>query len=97
MLPGRIEPSYKSLREAVERALTEGVIRAQQAVFVERLRTYWEIGGHLQAHLDAAGTAYGDQTVKQLSIDVKVSRQVLYDALKFRQVFPIVPAQGQLT
>ena len=92
----RLDASYKNLREAVEHALTEGVVRAQHAVFGERLRTYWEVGGLLQTHLNAAGI-YGDQTVRQLSTDVKISRQVLYDALKFRQLFPIVPAQGLLT
>ncbi len=96
-IPDKHNRSYKNLREGVERALTEGVVRAQQAVFVERLHTYWEIGGHLRTHLDTVGAVYGEQTIKQLSSDVKVSPQVLYDAVKFRQVFPIFPTKGNLT
>ena len=69
-IPDKHNRSYKNLREGVERALTEGVVRAQQAVFVERLHTYWEIGGHLRTHLDTVGAVYGEQTIKQLSSDV---------------------------
>jgi endonuclease YncB( thermonuclease family) len=91
------EASYRTLVDAVERALTEGILRARESVMAERVRTYWEIGGYLQKHLDATGISYGDQTVQQLSVEVKVSHQVLYDSLNFRRLFPKFPAQGILT
>jgi endonuclease YncB( thermonuclease family) len=97
MVVERYEASYRDLRDAVQRALAEGILRAQKAVTVERVRTYWEIGGYLQKHLDLTDSSYGDQAVKQLSFDVKISRQVLYDSLKFHCLFPKVPAKGLLT
>ena len=88
---------YNRLRKSVERMLSEGLVRAEQAVFNERLRTYWEVGDHLNAYLESADTAYGDQTIARLSGDVGISRRILYDALKFRRLAPKVPTEAHLT
>jgi len=92
-----IDTTYLDLRKTVERTLAEGIVRAEQAIFRERLRTYWEIGGVLQVYLERNGREYGDTTIKRLSGDVNLSQVVLYDALKLRRLLNIFPAQEILT
>ena len=90
--------SYRPLRAQLERILQEGKARAARAVERELVRTYWQVGDALHRHLlgnqDRAG--YGEQLMVQLSRDLDIRKQRLYEMLKFRRLFPKVRARGLL-
>lgn len=88
---------YAELRRVVRQTLAEGVARAEEAVYRERIRTYWEVGNHLEGYLQTVEGDYGDRIVDRLAKDVGLSRRILYDALRFRRLAPKVPVQAQLT
>ena len=97
----RRDPStqdYNGLRTRVAGILEEGKNRAARAVERELVRTYWQVGDvlhrHLLANQDRAG--YGEQLVVQLSNDLEIRKQRLYEMLKFRRLFPKVRAIGLL-
>ena len=89
---------YRSLRTRVTGILQEGKTRAARAVERELVRTYWQVGDvlhrHLLANQERAG--YGDQLMVQLSQDLEIRKQRLYEMLKFRRLFPKVHARGLL-
>ena len=66
---------YNTLRRDVERTLSEGIVRAKQAVNNARLRTYWEVGDRLDRYLESVEADYGEQTVTRLARDVRLSRR----------------------
>ena len=89
---------YRGLKTQVAGILQEGKNRAARAVERELVRTYWQVGDALHRHLlanqDRAG--YGEQLILQLSNDLEIRRQRLYEMLKFRRLFPKVRARGLL-
>ena len=90
-------PGYRTLQTKVRSILSEGLERAQRVVEQERIRTYWELGGVLDAYLEEHGSGYGDYVYKMLSSDTDISARVLYDTVIFHRIFRIVPAQANLT
>ncbi|HUR58504.1 MAG TPA: DUF1016 N-terminal domain-containing protein [Opitutaceae bacterium] len=86
--------TYAQLKRLVEDTLLAGQRRIEQA----KIRTYWEAGRHIDAHLFAHRdrAEYGGQVISRLSRDLNAPRTTLYDCLKFFRYFPIVRGRGQL-
>ncbi len=91
--------TYSALRGEVAKVLSAGKERARQAVEREKVRTYWEVGGLIQAHLLAikAKAGYGDQVIARMAKDVGISERILYESLRFHRSFPILHARSKLT
>jgi endonuclease YncB( thermonuclease family) len=89
--------SYTELRTQVARILSEGKERARRAVEHERVRTYWEVGGVLNAFLAAHDSVYGKRVMKKLAVAVDLSERLLYDMADMRQKLKILPARAKLT
>ena len=91
--------SYPSLLEEILRLLEQGRERARLAVGREKVRTYWQVGRVLSAHILANGdrAGYGDQVVARLASDVKIHERRLYEALRLYQYFPILRTSAELT
>ena len=91
--------TYSVLSDEIAQILSVGKERARQAVEREKARTYWEVGGLLQAHLveNKGRTGYGKQLIPRLAKAVGVSERVLYESLQFHRNFPILRARAELT
>ena len=91
--------TYSALRDEVAKVLSAGKERARQAVEREKARTYWQVGGLIQAHLLVinAKAAYGDQVMGRLAKAVGISERILYESLRFHRSFPILHARSKLT
>ena len=91
--------NYETLLNRVRKVLAEGRARAKRALEHEEVRTWWEaaqiINKDLRAHDGRA--AYGKQVVPKLAADLGVSKEYLYDILRFQRTFPIVDSSPQLT
>ena len=61
------------------------------------METYWHIGDALQIHFHGEPRAeYGQQIVRNLSKDTRLSESLLWDVLLFRRSLPRLPAPGVL-
>ena len=91
--------TYAELRKQVEKVLTQGRERAKRAVEEEKIRTYWETGRLIEAHIlhHKKRAGYGDRVIRRLSRDFSMSRTLLYYILEFARAYPIVQPVGQLT
>lgn len=89
-----VPKTYAELRRGVETALHEG----QQAVELARLRTYWETGRLINAHvLHHRGRAdYGAQVLVRLADELNTAKTTLYQCTLFARQFPIFRARGKL-
>ena len=95
-LPSR-DAGYTSLLERMREILAEGRERARLAVESERVRTYWEGGDVLRAHLQERDPQYGEQVLKKLSVDVGLAERLLYEMLELRDRFPKLAPGPKLT
>lgn len=90
---------YKTLLARVRKALFEGRLRAKTALEREEVRTWWEaariVNRDLRNHRGRA--RYGEEVVLKLAGDLGVSKDYLYDILRFQRAFPIVDSSQQLT
>jgi len=87
---------YDSLLEDVKKILSEGKERAQFAVELERVRTYWKAGGVLKAHLQDRDAQYGDQVVEKLSVDTGLAARQIYEMVQLRKQFVNLPTSAKL-
>ncbi|MDP2653495.1 MAG: DUF1016 N-terminal domain-containing protein [Candidatus Omnitrophota bacterium] len=77
--------AYAALVLKVKKTLVEG----QQRIEQERVRTYWEAGRLIHAHiLKYERARRGQETVKRLAQDLGVSDTVLHRCVKFVQKYP---------
>lgn len=94
-----VPADYPALLNQVRKVLAKGRARAKAALEREEVRTWWEaarlVNGHLRAHDGRA--AYGKKVVPKLAGDLGVSKDYLYDILRFQRAFPIVDSSQQLT
>lgn len=91
------DKGYAELLERVQGQILAGRERVRQLVEQETVRLYWELGGTLGEFLESVDKTYGRNVVKRLSEDIQISGQILYDAVKFRTLFPIFPTWGKLS
>ena len=63
-----LSPSeYETLRDEVVGVITSGKKRAQRAVEMEKVRTYWEIGAVLHRRLEERDETFARQILLRLS------------------------------
>jgi endonuclease YncB( thermonuclease family) len=84
--------NYATLRKKVRETLMLGQARIER----EKIRTYWEAGklihAHILHHKERAG--YAARTLPKLAHDIGVHESLIYRCLQFAENFPIL-ARGQ--
>ena len=97
-----LEPSpktYSDLKREIRLAIHRGKERAEIAVQQEKVRTCWEIGrlidAHVLQHKKRAG--YAQSVLVKLAKDLALDRSELYFMLEFAQANPIVCPGRQLS
>ena len=91
--------SYRTLLLEIEKVLAEGRLRARQAIEEEKVKTYWQVGKLINEHLRLKGgrAVYGQQVIRRLAADLKISERLLWDILRFQRTFDIVQTSAELT
>lgn len=89
--------AYGELLDRVRGQVLAGLERVRRLVERETTRLYWEIGGSVGDFLKSVGKSYGHQVVSHLASDTEISTQILYDAVRFRTLFPNFPTWGNLS
>ena len=90
---------YRKLRDRVLATLEEGKERAKEAVELERVKTYWQVGKHIQEHILANSdrAQFGKQVIGRLATDTGMAGQRLYEMRRFYKLFPIFRPVGKLS
>lgn len=81
-------PQYRRLRSDLDKLLTKGRTRIEQAVGRELVRTYHAIGQRLLAANLSRHAGYQAATVQRLADDIDVHLRVLQQAMVFARLFP---------
>ena len=92
--------SYKTLLNELKSILSKGQANAYKAVDNIKVQTYWQIGERIvREELDSKDRAdYGKNLIDQLSLDLGIRRQRLYEIVKFFRCYSIVrTVSGQLS
>ncbi|MGI6393571.1 MAG: DUF1016 N-terminal domain-containing protein [bacterium] len=92
--------SYKNLLGELKSILKSGQLRAYKAVDNIKVQTYWQIGERIvrEEFSNRDRAEYGKFLIKQLSKDLLIERQRLYEIVKFYRCFEIVrTVSGQLS
>jgi len=88
----KTKTAYDLLLSHVKKTLIEG----QQAIEVQKVRTYWQTGQHIHQyilkHSDRA--EYGGEVVKLLARDLSLEDSTLYACVKFAKLYPKLPIFG---
>ena len=96
----QLAPEVQLLADTIRNEIETGKERAFLAMEQEKRTTYWNVGKHIKEHLlqNADRADYGNFIVSQLSGELSLPRNVLYDSIKFYEQFPeIVHLNAQLT
>ncbi len=90
--------SYRKLLQVVQVTLTEGRLRAEQAVERERLTTYHEVGHQIHQHLTESGEGgtYGERLFLSLAGDLEIAEQLLRDAVNVYRWHPNFPRAWEI-
>jgi len=80
---------YRTLLAKIKRVLVEGQARIEQ----ERVRTYWETGTLIRAHVlkYADRAEYGSAVILNLAKDMSIDRSVLNRCVLFAEKYPRLP------
>ena len=91
------DEEYARLLSRVQGQIQTGRERLKQLADLEALRLYWQIGESVGRFLKTVDQPYGRKVVARLATDIEMSPSVLYDAIRFRELFLKFPARGILT
>ena len=91
------DEGYARLLSRVRGQIQTGRERLKQLADLEALRLYWQIGESVGRFLKTVDQPYGRKVVARLATDIEMSPSVLYDAIRFRELFLKFPARGILT
>src|SRR3989338_8492953 len=85
--------TYTALRARVKQTLALGWQKIEKIT----VQTHWEAGRFLSAHILQNGgrSAYGKRVVLKLARDLKISDEVLYQAKRFYEIYPISNSWGK--
>ena len=88
---------YPALRRQVQQTLLLGQKKIEEA----KVQTYWQTGKLINDHIlsQNAKENYGQQVIEKLSVDLDVSRDVLWRCVQFAKAFKILvaPRESLLT
>ncbi len=95
-----LDKNYKNLVQELKSILNKGLYTAYKAVDNIKVQTYWQIGERVVReelkHKDRAD--YGKYLIENLTMDLNIKRQRLYEIIQFYRIYPIVRAlHGQLS
>ncbi len=96
----QITLAVQTLVEIIRSEIETGKERAYLAMEQEKRLTYWNIGKHIKEHLlqNEGREDYGNYIVAQLSQELGLARNLLYDSVRFFEQYPeIVHTSAQLT
>lgn len=96
----QLAPEVQLLADTIRNEIETGKERAFLAMEQEKRTIYWNVGKLIKEHLlqNAERADYGNFIVSQLSSELSLPRNVLYDSIKFYEQFPeIVHLNAQLT
>ncbi|RLC48131.1 MAG: hypothetical protein DRH57_02720, partial [Candidatus Cloacimonadota bacterium] len=96
----RTDKNYKNLLQELKSIIAKGQLRAYKAVDNIKVQTYWQIGERIvREELKYKNRAdYGKYLIDNLTVDLGIKRQRLYEFIQFYRAYPIVRAlHGQLS
>ena len=94
-----IQSSYKTLVQNLRKEITEGLLRAQNAYNKEKILTYWKIGNDIHSHFiqNRVQAEFGKQIFLNLSRDLKIGEQLLYQIVQFYKAYPHFKPKDNVT
>jgi hypothetical protein len=97
-----IEPAYQNLLGKISSTYTQGQAKATQAVNVQLLETYWQIGEHIVEFEQGgnARAAYGKALIYKLSKDLTLRHGKGFstsNVKRFRQFYLVYPIGATLS
>ncbi len=86
------DKGYKDLLQELRSIIDKGLSKAYKAVDNIKVQTYWQMGERIvREELKYKERAdYGKYLIKNLSVDLKIDKRLLYDNMLFYKAFPIV-------
>ena len=96
----KLTPAVQQLVDTIRDEIETGKERAYLAMEQEKRTTYWNVGKHIKEHLlqNADRADYGDNLVSELSQELNLSFNLLYDSVRFYEQYPeILHTYAKLT
>ncbi len=96
----QLTPAVQTLVETIRTEIEAGKERAYLAMEQEKRLTYWNVGKQIKEHLlqNADRADYGDNLIGQLSKELDLAFNLLYDSVRFYEQYPeILHAHAKLT
>lgn len=95
---GRVDKSltnpsdYRKVLYELKEIIIKGQNKAYKAVDNIKVQTYWQIGERIvrEELKNKERAEYGKYLVNNLSVDLNISRRLLYQIYKFYKIYPIV-------
>lgn len=83
---------YQSLLQDLNSIITNGQYRAYKAVDNIKVQAYWQIGERIvrEEMKNKDRAEYENYLINNLSIDLNISKRLLYEIVKFYRFYPIV-------
>jgi len=83
--------TYNNLLLDIKSILGKGLTKAYKAVDNIKVQTYWQVGERIvRDEIKYQRADYGQQIIKQLSIDLEIHERTMYRILKFYKIYPIL-------
>ncbi len=96
----KTDKDYQNLLVELKSIIDSGQYYAYKTVDNIKVQTYWQLGERIvREELKFKDRAdYGEYLIKNLTIDLKIHKQRLYEFIKFYKLYPIVHSvSGQLS
>lgn len=83
--------SYTALLKDIKSILQKGLVKAYKAVDNIKVQTYWQVGERIaREEIENDRADYGQEIIKNISIDLKIHERTLYRIFKFYKTYPIL-------
>ena len=83
--------NYSFLLHDIKSILDKGLSKAYKAVDNLKVQTYWQVGERIvREEIQQQRADYGQQIIKQLSLDLNIHERTMYRILKFYKTYPIL-------
>lgn len=91
------QKSYPALIAAIRNELRRGIEKAEEAVYQQRVITYWHIGRHTHEFLSDPSVRFETPHLVQIAADAGFSLDVMRKIVKFYRAFPKLPKKSRLS
>ena len=91
--------SYQTLLRAIQGEVKSGIRKIERLAEVQKIRTYWNIGRHINAYLSSKAQKRGavGRFYKSLSADLQMNSRTLQHCEQFFRYFPRLKIQDGLS